>query len=416
SEVPAGAEMIVWWSSRRATQSEAETWDPAEVEALAAAVCRISPATERERLRQAAELRGLRSAHTLLCFCPDTVRGEEVSLHPVLSRLAESLAAADPEQFETKSVDADLSHPTITKPVAALIDDESWRLNNLTVATDLAATEVFEPPQTVSRSLDGDFTHLLPETLSYTQIDQLLSDPLEWTLNRALGLSHGYSFDIPTDNRMIGTLVHAVVQHLVDAGETRGDNNPMASVIEKAFDRLVPRFASELLLPGQLTRRNTIRTTAIASLIHLFTALKERGVKITAAEADFTYDWTLIIAGTPTVIPLRGQRDLEGTFDDGRPAIVDLKWANFDKRYRTMLDDGEAVQLSVYSRTADTSTGAKPLTSYFMLKQGRFVSTDSALDPNFTGGAADSFDDEGNGLGGDPAGLWPINQRSVEET
>lgn len=416
SEVPADAETIVWWSSRRTTQSEAETWDPAEVEALTAAGCQISPATERERLRQAAELRGLRSAQTLLCFCADTIRGEEVPLHPVLSRLAENLSAADLEQFETQSVDAVLTHPTIAKPVATLIDDESWRLNNLTVATDLAATEVFEPPQTVSRSLDGDFTHLLPETLSYTQIDQLLSDPLEWTLNRALGLSRGYTFDIPVENRMIGTLVHAAVQHLVDAGETGGDNTPTPSAIATTFDRLVPRFASELLLPGQLTRRNTIRSTALASLTHLFTALQDRGVHLTAAEADFTYDWTLIIAGTPRVIPLRGQRDLEGTFDDGRLAIVDLKWANFDKRYRTMLDDGEAVQLSVYSRTADTPTGAKPLTSYFMLKQGRFVSTDSALDPNFTGGAADSFDDERNGLGGDPAGLWPIIQRSVEET
>lgn len=416
SEVPADTETIVWWSSRRTRQSETEVWDPVEVDALTAAGCHVSPATERERLRQSAELRGLRSAQTLLCFCPDTLLGEEGSLHPVLSRLAESLATDDPEQLDTKSVDAVLSHPTITKPVTTLIDDGQWRLNNITVATDLAATELFEPPQTVSRTLDGGFTHLLPETLSYTQIDQLLSDPLEWTLNRALGLSHGYTFDIPTDNRMIGTLVHAVVQHLIDAGETSGDNIPTPSAIATTFDRLVPRFASELLLPGQLTRRNTIRSTALASLTHLFTALKERGVRITAAEADFTYDWTLIIAGTPTVIPLRGQRDLEGTFDDGRLAIVDLKWANFDKRYRTMLDDGEAVQLSVYSRTADTPTGAKPLTSYFMLKQGRFISTDSALDPNSTGGAADSFDDEGNGLGGDPAGLWPIIQRSVEET
>ncbi|MGR6092106.1 PD-(D/E)XK nuclease family protein [Brevibacterium sp. CSND-B09] len=414
SEVPTNAETIVWWSSCRTTQSEAGTWDSAEIEALAAADCQISPATERERLRQAAELRGLRSAKTLLCFCPDTVRGEGVSLHPVLSRLVESLTTADPEQFATSSVDAVLSHPAITKTVATLVEDGSWRLNNTTVATDAAAIEVVQPPQTVSRTLDGDFTHLVPETLSYTQIDQLLSDPLEWTLNRALGLSHGYTFDIPADNRMIGTLVHAVVQHLVDAGETSGDNIPTPSVIAKTFDRLVPRFASELLLPGQLTRRNTIRSTALTSLTHLFTALKERGVHLTAAEADFTYEWSMTIAGTSTMVSLRGQRDLEGTFDDGRPSIVDLKWANYDKRYRTMIDEGEAVQLSVYSRTADTPTGAKPLTSYFMLKQGRFVSTDSALDPNFTGGAADSFDDVGNGLGGDPAGLWPIIQRSVE--
>ena len=77
-----------------------------------------------------------------------------------------------------------------------------------------------------------------------------------------------------------------------------------------------------------------------------------------------------------------------------------------------MIDDGEAVQLSVYSRTTESPSGTHPLTSYFMLKQGRFVATDVALDPNFTAGA-DAFDDDGDGLGGDPAGLWPIIEESV---
>lgn len=414
SEVPTGTETIIWWSSHRNASSGAETWDPAEIDALADAGCRVSSATDRERLRQAAELSGIRAASTLLSFCPDSRRGETLALHPVLSRLAEDIAAADPAHFAETSVDSVLSNPQIARPAEALISKDTWQLNRVPISTSVVSKEQFDPPQTVSRSLDGDFAHLLPKTLSYTQIDQLLSDPLEWTLGRALGLSRGFTFDIPAENRMIGTLVHAVAEHLVRSGDTSNGNIPPPSRIASMFDQLIPRFASELLLPGQLTRRNKIRSTALASLTHLFEDLHERGISITAAEVDFAFDWTLTIAGSPTMVQLRGQRDLEGAFEDGRPAIIDLKWANYDKRYRTMIDDGEAVQLSVYSQTTDSPTGANPLTAYFMLKQGRFVSTDSALDVNFTGGAIDHFDDEGNGLGGDPSGLWPIIQASVE--
>lgn len=223
---------------------------------------------------------------------------------------------------------------------------------------------------------------------------------------------------------MIGTLVHAVVEHLVKAnsadtrvgetttGETDGGATPATPTIRATFDRLVARFAAELLLPGQLARLNTIRSTAFASLTHLFAAAKNRGFVITDAEADFAVEWSLTLAGTPWTVQLRGQRDLQGAFADGREVIIDLKWTKSNRRYRTMIDDGEAVQLSVYSRTTESPSGTHPLTSYFMLKQGRFVATDVALDPNFTAGA-DAFDDDGDGLGGDPAGLWPIIEESV---
>src|SRR5699024_11284151 len=49
----------------------------------------------------------------------------------------------------------------------------------------------------------------------------------------------------------------------------------------------------------------------------------------------------------------------------------------------------------------------------FLLKQGRFVCSDSVLDPDFTGGS-DAADDETD-LGGDPAGLWPRIEASVED-
>src|SRR5699024_9137563 len=165
---------------------------------------------------------------------------------------------------------------------------------------------------------------------------------------------------------------------------------------------------------GQKARPGTIRSTVLASLTSLFTALENRGITLTAAEAAFTHPWELTIGGTPNTMELGGMRDLEGAFADGRPAIIDLKWANSVKRYREMIDDGEAVQLSVYAHTSDGTGEGNPLTAYFLLKQGRFVCTDSSLDPDFTGGGDDAAESHIE-LGADPASLWPRIVSSVAD-
>src|SRR5699024_12269334 len=97
-----------------------------------------------------------------------------------------------------------------------------------------------------------------------------------------------------------------------------------------------------------------------ASLVHLFTTLRNRGITIVGAETDFDHDWVLTVAGEAMTVQLRGQRDLQGASSDSRPASVDLKWAPYAKRYRATTDDGEAVPLSVYSHTLASPTGATP--------------------------------------------------------
>ncbi|WP_193627392.1 PD-(D/E)XK nuclease family protein [Brevibacterium sp. CFH 10365] len=328
--------------------------------------------------------------------------------------MAEDITAAHPERFTSTGVDAVLGDASIAQPIPTLHTAGTWTLCEVSTTLDEVAPETITPPSTISRSLDGDFTHLLPEKLSFTQIEQLLNDPLGWTLERAIGIRRGFSSEVPTGNRMIGTFVHAIVEELVSRGAATNGTLPRTQNIADTFDRFVPRFASELLLPGQKARLGTIRSTVLASLTSLFTPLANRGITLTRAEADFTHTWELAVGGTPRSVELGGMRDLEGSFDDGRPAIIDLKWSNSGKRYRTMIDDGEAVQLSVYSRTAEADGDGKPLSAYFLLKQGRFVCTDSVLDPDFTGGS-DAADDDETDLGGDPAGLWPRIEASVED-
>src|SRR5699024_3748225 len=233
-------------------------------------------------------------------------------------------------------------------------------------------------------------------------------------LERAIGIRRGFSFDVPTGNRMIGTFVHAIVEDLVSGGAATNGALPTPQTIAETFDRFVPRFASELLLPGQKARLGTIRSTVLASLTSLFTALENRGITLTAAEAAFTHPWELTIGGTPITVELSGMRDLEGAFADGRPTIIDLKWANSAKWYRAMIDDGEAVQLSAYSRTSDDTGEGYPLTAYFLLTQGRLVCTNSALDPDVSGGGDDAAESDIE-LGADPPSLWPRIESSVAD-
>src|SRR5699024_3427975 len=68
SQVPDDCETILWWSSCRSDSNETELWDLEETAALSRAGAQISTATERERLRQAAALRGLHHAPHLICF------------------------------------------------------------------------------------------------------------------------------------------------------------------------------------------------------------------------------------------------------------------------------------------------------------------------------------------------------------
>lgn len=413
AHVPAGTETIIWWSSHRSDFTVTDIWDHDEAVAMAEAGAAVTPSSLKERLNQAAALDGVRSATELLCFCPENLRGDQPSLHSALMQLAEVLVESHPEQFSDASIDAVLDDSSVARPVASHRDGDTWQLRGASTALTEIESEVFAPPSSVTRTHPGNFSHLLPERLSYSQIELLLNDPLAWTLRHGLGLKGWYSSAVPTGNRMVGSLIHSVVEHLILDGKVTDGRVPSHETIAATFDRLVPRFAAELLLPGQQSRLGMIKSISISSLTTLFSTLARRQISITGAEVAFTSSVTLSVSGAPTTLSLVGTRDLDGSFADGRPAVIDLKWTNWHKGYRAKIDTGEAVQLSVYAQTVGSPSSSNPLTAYYLLKQGRFVSTDVGLDPDFSGGAGDNDTVDSFGVG-DPFGLWPRIQKSVE--
>lgn len=404
AHIPPDTHTVLWWGAHSTDTPQSVLWDDDEAEVLTAQGARLTDPAQYERLLQNAALRGLAGTRHLAAFCPDAVSGTERRLHPALVHTADRYARARPDLFgETPlPVDSVLTHGTVAHPVADQCSDEGWSLGDRRLPVDAVDLTIPIRPERISRELDGDFAHLVPERLSYSQIDRLLTDPLDWTLTRGMKLTTGYGVQVPTGSRMIGLLVHAVVEHLVRDGAAAHGAVPTRDRIRTAFDRLVPRFAAELRLPGQRSRLNALRSTAVGSITGLFTALSTRGITVTAAEASFTAPLALTVADSLRDVELSGFRDLDGEFLDGRHAVLDLKWTRGPKRYRTAVDTGEAVQLSVYAHVLGTSAaGDPPLTAYYLLQQGIFVSSDRDLDEE---SAAD----------GDPAHLWPRIQRSVE--
>ncbi|MBE8146490.1 PD-(D/E)XK nuclease family protein [Brevibacterium casei] len=155
------------------------------------------------------------------------------------------MAAEAPERFGTRAVDGVFDHPTVSRPVHRLTEGNQWRLNSaVTTTAEVKSEGAIHRPPCLGRST-ATSSICLPDRLSFTQIERLLSDPLAWTLEKGIGLERGFVSEVPTGNRMIGTFVHAVVERLVRHGEATGITTPTTAEIRTAFDDLAPRFAAE---------------------------------------------------------------------------------------------------------------------------------------------------------------------------
>src|SRR5699024_2137594 len=132
----------------------------------------------------------------------------------------------------------------------------------------------------------GDLTHLLPSRVSYSQLDTLIACPHRWVLEHALRIRPASVAALPTGPRMIGTLVHAVVETLV---QERGTSlaPPPGDRTEGAFAQLAPQLAPELDLPGRPAERAEIRGRTRRSLTELFERTAAAGVRITGTETRF---------------------------------------------------------------------------------------------------------------------------------
>jgi ATP-dependent helicase/nuclease subunit B len=366
---------VLWWGPAEDALPSPMLWDPDEVQTLEEFGARLLPPAQESALHVGAALRALRGASRLIAVLP----GRRLEKEPTPSGLLTHLEAGAGRSARDRLTPAQL------------VDGSSWSLAGRTLSVRIPDLQDLSTEPTTRRTAGQRLDHLLPERLSFTQAQMLLECPHHWVLEYALGIRPAQVASLPTGPRMIGTLVHAVVETLVGERMDSGLGGaplepPDPRRIGEVFDSLVPQLASELDLPGRAFERTEVRDRAVRSLRELFAGLADAGLRVTGTESGFERSLTLQLASGPREVAFVGSRDLDAEDADGSPTVIDLKWSFSRTRYGDLFDTGEAVQLASYAWSLAEDPGSpadarNPAdVGYFLLRSGEFVSANRALD------------------------------------
>ncbi|WP_295625305.1 PD-(D/E)XK nuclease family protein [uncultured Corynebacterium sp.] len=369
---------VVWWGAVDDGAVHRRIWTPDEVRALDSVGVTVPDPGVVAGARSRAELDGLRRAGDVIAIVPRLVDGAATAAHPALA-------------FATHDVTAACSGSVEEVDARELADEGTWNFGGSTLALSVPfpwspdAEEVTASAQ-IRRVPAG--THLLPSSLSYSQIETLLVHRLEWLLRYPLRIREGWLTAIPTGNRMIGTFLHAIVEKIVEENLDGADRG----VVADCFDALLPHYASELSLPGNARLRQQVEAETLDSIPSLFATLRDGGMDVTGAEAPIERTLTLTLSdpeggrGLDHEVVVRGFRDLDARTREGGTVVVDMKYSVSKRKYRDLIEQGRSLQLATYAWSV-ADDGGEPtdlplssvVTAYFELKYGRFDSTDERL-------------------------------------
>ncbi|PWH07477.1 hypothetical protein DEO23_02275 [Brachybacterium endophyticum] len=375
AQLHAAGGTVLWWGPAEDALPSPMLWDPDEVHTLEEFGARLLPPAQESALHVGAALRALRGARRIIAVLPGRRLETEPSPSGLLTHL-ESAAGRSASDRLTPGL---------------LVEGTSWSLAGRSLSLHVPDLQDLAVPAPTISAAGHRLDHLLPDRLSFTQAQTLLECPHHWVLEYGLGIRPAQVASLPTGPRMIGTLVHAVVETLVaervDGGLGGAPLEPPAPEhIGEVFDALVPQLASELDLPGRAFERTEVRERAVRSLRELFAGLADAGLRVTGTESRFEQPLTLQLTGGPRVVSFVGSRDLDAQDEAGRPTVIDLKWSFSRTRYGDLFDTGEAIQLASYAwalaQDPDSPVDAEHPADvgYFLLRSGEFVSANKALD------------------------------------
>lgn len=363
---------VLWWAPEGDEAPAPVLWDGTEQSALLAGGAHLIDHEQLVALHVEAALRGMYRAARVTAVLPGRRLESAPSPSGLLAHL-ESLAGRGEKDR--------------TNPESLIDDDGSWALAGRSVRVRMPELRGPAAPADLHRRFTPN-PQLLPRRLSFTSAQTLVGCPLHWMLEYALDVRPAAAAALPTGAQMIGTLVHAVVEDLVHEHWDDGLGAarltvPSDAEIGAAFDRLVPRLASELELPGRLAERSDVRLRTIRSLRTLFTGAVAAGLRITGTEVRFDHPLTLALERGDRTIDFVGSRDLDLEDGRGTPMVIDLKWSHSGTRYADLYDTGDAVQLASYAwaREQDGAASLPAQVGYFLLRSGEFISAHPDLDP-----------------------------------
>lgn len=370
-ELGGNVENVLWWGFRSGSMAPGRRWDAHDVDTLARVGVHLPSPKGLAALSAGQTLAAAGRCRNLVIIQAQQLNGERTESNPLL----EALAAAQPQRPDegtAKSLSERIALLSTT-PAELTGPDGRWRFAGRSAHLVPVDRHLPVPPPPVHEV--GPNPSLRPERLSFSQLTTLLGCSLAWVLQKKSQLHVADAAGIPMDNQMLGSFAHKVVEVLHHRLRPENRAVPDETEIRLTVDELIPHYASELLLPGQLRRRSAVTATLVASIGTFFRQLSRGGITLQDVEREFEKDVLLFADGEEFTVHVKGSADAVGIDAEGRTVVVDLKWTNNAKYRREEIQQGTALQLALYQWALHSGdTPPDDPTAFYLLKQGAFAS------------------------------------------
>jgi len=147
----------------------------------------------------------------------------------------------------------------------------------------------------------------------------------------------------------------------------RSSPDEIVEWFEPNFARVIAEEGATLLMPGERAHLAEFQHRLRGSMKRLQQALRAAGVVAVEPECR--------LAGSFEGGELSGSADLRVVRDDGRVAVIDMKWSG-SPRYRKRLAENRHLQLVIYGRCARKGAAEWPDVAYLILDQADLVAPD----------------------------------------
>lgn len=300
----------------------------------------------------------------LILVFPRERGGEPVAHHPMLVRLR-SLLDADSEPLSVIDLDEVICSGTADAP---------WALERID----------HRPLPAMRRWWKLNPSAQLPvrELESYSSCAKFIYDPCAWVLQYKAGLKSGpvAGLRLQDDFRQEGTLLHRILDLLLDASETSIDwrnctQSEFNAWLDGIWNGLLETEGANLLLAGRIADGLALLETGKRAIWELLWQLRKANV--IEAKANVTMPRAPFAGGQ-----IHGIIDLLVRNDKNDCAVVDLKFGGQAIREKE-LQENRPLQLAIYGHLVRCSGQSDwPASAFFLLRRRSLIAAADAFFPN----------------------------------
>ena len=216
-------------------------------------------------------------------------------------------------------------------------------------------------------------------TESYSSLAALALRPHEYTLKYAAQLREGTIESLAADARLKGNLAHHLVEAWINEHPWTGqpiDRSSINAWLDASLPVMIRKVALPLAQPGMQVEQLKFQQQMLEAMDKLLQALVVAKVARLESERRFEHNDNLGL--------LVGTMDIFCEFDDGRFAIIDMKWGGYNK-YREELKAGRPLQLATYAHIAEGNhAGQLADAGYFILSRAELLCNGALVFPTAT--------------------------------